>query len=74
MENLETKNIAAYFVPYKWDTFNRFLSIISDLNFYCRELVSYDYNFKSTLNKILYCNSQHSQSGGKEVKNKSNIS
>ena len=52
-----TKNIAPYFVPCKWYTVDRFLSITSDLNFYCRELVSYDYNFKSKFNKILYCNS-----------------
>lgn len=74
MENLETKDIAAHFVTYVCHTFNRFLSLISDLNFYCRELVSYDDNFELRLNKILYCNSQHNQSGRKEVKNKSNIS
>lgn len=74
MENLETRNIAAHFVPYKRHSFNSFLNIILDLNFYCRELVSYDFNFKSRLNKILYCNSQHNQSGRKEGMNKSNIS
>lgn len=74
MENLEAKNIAAHSVARKWHTFNRFLNIISDLTFYCRELVNYVYNFKFRLNKILYCNSQHNQSGRKEVKNRSNIS